>query len=208
VGIIFGFAALPLFLFYLLKDSQKIPSTIYNELPPTAAKHTRNVVQIIEKVLGRYIRAELILGTIVGTMSLIGLLIIQAPFAVPLAVFNGICEMVPTIGPIFGGAVMGLITLALAPDKAIWVVFLAILVQLLENNLLVPRIQASFMHLHPSLVIMLLVLGGYFWGFWGLFLTVPMTATLVEIFKYVRAVNREANGQHPELKPPDNPGSS
>ena len=90
---------------------------------------------------------------------------------------------------------MGLVTLALAPHKVIWVILLAIVVQLLENNLLVPRIQASTMRLHPSLVILLLVLGGYLWGFWGILLTVPLTATLVDIFGYVRGVNREANAQ-------------
>ena len=197
LGFIFSFAALPVFLFYLLKDSEKIQKNIYAELPPTTAKHTKNVIHIVECVLGRYIRGELILGTVVGSMSLAGLLIIRAPFAVPLAVFNGFCEMIPTIGPIIGGEVMGLVTLALSPHKAIWVVLLAIVVQLLENNLLVPKIQASCLRLHPSLVVLLLVLGGYFWGFWGLVLTVPLAATLVDIFTYVRNVNREANAKTP-----------
>ena len=193
LGFIFGFAAVPVFLFYLLKDSEKIQKNIYAELPPGISRHAKNIVNIIECVLGRYIRGELILGTVVGSMSLLGLLIIGVPFAVPLAVFNGFCEMIPTLGPIIGGAVMGLVTLALAPHKAILVVLLAIVVQLLENNLLVPKIQASCLRLHPSLVILLLVLGGYFWGFWGLVLTVPLTATLVDIFTYVRRINREAH---------------
>jgi predicted PurR-regulated permease PerM len=193
LGFIFAFSALPLFLFFLLKDYEKIPVAIYRELPPDIARHARAVVQIIEKVLGRYIRSELILGTIVGSMTLVGLLIIRAPFAVPLAFFNGVCEIVPTVGPIAGGVVMGLAMLALAPDKVIWAVGLAIMVQLLENNLLVPRIQAGVMHMHPSVTIMLLVLGGYFWGLWGIFFTVPVAATLVEIFQYVRKINTEAN---------------
>lgn len=197
LGFILGFAAIPLFLFYLLKDSEKIQRNIYAELPSIAARHTRNVIQIIERVLGRYLRGALILGTAVGSLSLIGLLIIGVPFAVPLAVFNGFCEIIPTIGPIVGGTVMALVTLALAPDKVIWIVLMAFAVQLLENNLLVPRIQASSLKLHPSLVILLLVLGGYLWGLWGLLLTVPLTATLVGIFTYVRGVNREANAPAP-----------
>ena len=197
LGIVFGFAALPLFLFYLLKDSEKIQRNIYAELPPTTAKHARSVIHIIECVLGRYIRSELILGAVVGGMSLVGMLIIGVPFAVPLAVFNGFCEMIPTIGPIIGGAVMGLVTLALAPHKAVWVVLLAIAVQLLENNLLVPRIMGNCLRLHPSLILLLLVLGGSFWGFWGLVFTVPLTATLVDIFSYVRSINREANARTP-----------
>jgi predicted PurR-regulated permease PerM len=195
MGIVFSFAALPVFLFYIMMDSEKIQKNIYAELPPGTAKHTKNVVHIVECVLGRYMRGELLLGAIVGSMSLVGLLIIRVPFAVPLAVFNGFCEMIPTIGPIIGGAVMSLVTLALVPDKVLWVLGLSFAVQLLENNLIAPRIMSSCLKLHPSLILVLLVLGGLFWGFWGLVLTVPLTATLVDIFGYVRSVNREENAK-------------
>ena len=198
LGYILGFAAVPVFLFYLLKDSEKIQKNIYAELPPATAKHVRNISHIIECVLGRYIRGELLLGAVVGSMSLAGLLIIGVPFAIPLAVFNGFCEMIPTIGPIVGGVVMSLVTLALAPEKVLWVVALAFLVQLLENNLLAPRIMSSCLRLHPALILLLLVMGGFFWGFWGLVLTVPITATLVDIFTYVRGVNRAANNPAPQ----------
>jgi predicted PurR-regulated permease PerM len=97
---------------------------------------------------------------------------------------------------------MALVTLALAPDKVIWVVLLAILIQLLENNLLVPRIMASSLRLHPSLVLALMVIGGMLWGLWGLVLVVPLTSTLVDIFSYVRKITREANAA-PVPKPPD-----
>jgi predicted PurR-regulated permease PerM len=195
LGIVFSFAAMPVFLFYVLMDSEKIQKNIYSELPPNTARHAKNIVSIVECVLGRYIRGELILGAIVGSMSQAGLLVIRAPFAVPLAVFNGFCEMIPTIGPIIGGAVMSLVTLALAPDKVFWVLGLAVAVQLLENNLIAPKVMSSCLRLHPSVILVLLVMGGLFWGFWGLVLTVPLTATLVDIFGYVRSVNREENAK-------------
>lgn len=204
LGLILGFAALPLFLFYLLKDCEMIQNNVYMCLPSGVGKHARSVVNIIECTLGRYIKAELLLGAIVGSMSLVGLLIIQVPFALPLAFFNGICEMIPTVGPIIGGIVMSIVTLALAPDKVIWVVLLAIIIQLSENNLIAPRVTASCLHLHPALVIMLLVLGGYFWGFWGLVLTVPVTSTLVDIFNYVRSAAHE-EGVKPGLAPQSEP---
>ncbi len=100
---------------------------------------------------------------------------------------------------------MGLITLALTPDKVLWVLLLAVVIQLLENNLLVPRIASSTMRLHPSLIVVLLVLGNHWWGIWGMILIVPITATLVEIFKYVRCVNNQKNGTCNEMlgKTPD-----
>ena len=84
-----------------------------------------------------------------------------------------------------------------SPHKAVWAVLLAIVVQLLENNLIVPKIMGNCLRLHPSLILLLLVLGGSFWGFWGLVLTVPITATLVDIFSYVRSINRETSARTP-----------
>ncbi len=63
---------------------------------------------------------------------------------------------------------------------------LFLFVQLLENNLLVPRIQGAYLRVHPAIAIVLLVLGAYIAGFWGLLLAIPLTATIVEIYKYVR----------------------
>jgi predicted PurR-regulated permease PerM len=116
-------------------------------------------------------------------------LFIDPGLAVPLAFVNGFMEVVPTIGPIIGGIIMAVVMLAVAPDKILWVIVLAFAVQLLENNILVPRIQAANLKLHPAVVLFLLVMGSYFWGFWGLIFTVPIVSTLVDIFKYVQNMN-------------------
>ena len=76
----------------------------------------------------------------------------------------------------------------------LWVVALAVGVQLLENMVLVPRISASIMRIHPTMILVLLVMGGYLWGLWGMVLTVPLAATMIEVFKYVRCVNHQSDG--------------
>jgi predicted PurR-regulated permease PerM len=193
IGFILGFGALPLFLFYLLKDTESIQYNLATGLPPAVSKHFFNVLRIVESVLGRWARQELMLGAVVGTLTLVGLLIIRVPFAPLLAVINGIFEVVPTVGPLIGGLVMALITLALAPDKVIWVIALAFAVQLLENQVLVPRIAGNYMRLHPTVILVLLVVAAYYWGVWGMVLIVPLTATVVELFKYVRCLSHQAN---------------
>ena len=186
MGLVFGLAALPLFLFYLLKDWEKLNKNFYSALPTWAVEHARNIISIIEGILGRYIRAQLLLGFIVGYLCFIGLLILRIPFAPVLAAFAGVTELIPILGPWIGGAAAVVVTLAVLPEKVIWVALLFLLVQLLENNLLVPRVQAAYLRLHPAIVIVLLVLGAYLAGFWGLLLAIPLTSTIVEIYKYVR----------------------
>ncbi len=181
-----GFAVLPFFLFYLLKDSERLRKGTLSWLPAAAAEHGRNVMSIIETVLGRYIRAQLMLGFIVGYFSFIGLMLLDVPFPLALALLAGVCEMIPTLGPWISGAVAVLVALAMTPDKALWVAVLYLGIQGLENNLLVPKVQSAYLRIHPAVMIVLLVFGAYIAGFWGIVLIGPLAALLVEIVKYVR----------------------
>jgi len=186
-SLILGFGSLPIFLFYILKDSEKLRKGFYSALSPWVVEHTKNIASIIERVLGRYIRAQVMLGFIVGYLCFIGLLILRIDFAPALAAFAGVTELIPVLGPWIGGATAVVVTLAIAPGKAIWVALLFLLVQLLENTLLVPRIQGGYLRIHPAILVVLLVVGTYVAGFWGIILAAPLTATIVEIYKYVRS---------------------
>lgn len=199
-SLMLGFGALPIFLFYILKDSEKLSKSFYSALPPWVAEHTKNIVAIIDRVLGRYIRAQLILGLVVAYFVFIGLLILGMKSVAPvLAVFAGLTELIPTLGPWIGGGVAVIVTLAIAPEKAIWVALLFLVVQLLENSLLVPRIQGGYLHIHPAILVVLLVLGAYVAGFWGILLVAPLTATIVEIYKYVsHSIKVEETEQLPQ----------
>lgn len=196
-SIFLGLAALPLFLFYALKDSEMLKRNFYSVFTPGIAEHVRNIVFIIERVLGRYIRAQLMLGLIVAYFTFVGLLILRIPFALVLALLAGIGELIPTLGPWLSGAVVVIVTMAMAPEKVIWVILLFLAVQLVENSLLVPRIQGGYLRIHPAVMIFVLVLGAYIAGIWGLLLAGPLTATGVEIYKYVRQLYKEEETEQP-----------
>ena len=183
-SIMVGLAALPLFLFYTMKDSEKLKEAFYSTFTPRFAEHIRNIILIIERVLGRYIRSQLTLGLIVASFSFVGLWILGIKYYPTLAILAGIGELVPILGPWISGAITIIVTLAVAPEKVIWVILLCLVVQLVENTLLVPRIQGGYLHIHPAVIVVLLVLGAYIAGFWGLLLAAPLTATTVAIYKY------------------------
>lgn len=183
---ILGFAVLPFFLFYIMKDSERLKKGFTSAVSPRIAAHTRNVVTIVERVLGRYIRAQIILGVIVAYFSFVGLWLLGVPFPLALALLAGVTELIPTLGPWIGGGIAVIVALAMSPEKAIWVAVLFVGVQLVENNLLVPKIQSAYLRIHPAIMILLLVFAAYIAGFWGLLIIGPLVATLIEIFKYVR----------------------
>jgi predicted PurR-regulated permease PerM len=204
-AMIFGFAVLPFFLFYVMKDRERLKAGLSTALTPRFAEHGRNIADIVEMVLGRYIRAQLMLAVIVGYFTFLGLWILKIPFTPALAILAGVGEIIPTLGPWIAGVVAGVVTLAMAPDKLLWVVILFVAVQLLENNLLVPKIQSAYLRIHPAVMIVLLVFGAYIAGIWGLILVGPLVATAVEVFKYIRNYYKTRNEEvvpEEEASPP------
>ncbi|MBI4267090.1 MAG: AI-2E family transporter [Chloroflexi bacterium] len=185
IGTILGFVALPIFLFFVIKDWEKLGRGLYEAIPNWGNDHARSIITIIEKTIGQWVRAQLLLASVVGTLVFLGLLIMRVEFAPVLGIFAAVGEVIPTVGPWLSGAVAVLLTLATAPDKAIWVALLFGLVQLLENNLLAPRIQGAYMRIHPAIALVLIVVGTYLAGFWGLLLAIPLTSIAVKIYKYV-----------------------
>ncbi|MBE0481163.1 MAG: AI-2E family transporter [Dehalococcoidia bacterium] len=190
INLILGFAALPLVLYYLLKDSDKLSRGFYAAFPEWLRGYVRDIVRIIERVLGRYIRAELLMGFFVGLTAFLGLYFLGIPYAPALAALYGVGELIPVLGPWLTGAVAVLVTLAVAPEQIVWVLILYFGIQIFEGNVLAPKIQGEYMRIHPVFVLFLLVLGAYLAGFIGLILIVPLTATIVDIIKYLNAVAR------------------
>jgi predicted PurR-regulated permease PerM len=202
VGFVFGLSFLPIFLFYVLKDWEKLGDGFYRSIPDGTVGHARNVVSILDNVLVRYFRAQIMLGIIVGTAAFAGLAVLGVEYAGVLAVLAGITEMVPIVGPWIGGGVAVIVALATSPDQAIWVAVLFAAIQLVENAFLVARIQAAYLRIHPAIVIALLAIGARVGGFWGILLAVPLTATVVEIYRYMRTTAAieaaHANAQWPD----------
>ena len=183
--LVLGFVSLPIFLFYVLKDSERLINAFYSTFPPQMARHVKGIVSVLDRVLGRWIRAQLVLSVSVAVLCFIGLAALGIQLAPALAVFQGIMEFIPILGPWIGGAFAVIVTLATAPEKTVWVIVVYLAVQLLENTLLVPRIQGAYMRMHPAIILVLLPLGAYAAGFWGIVLVVPLVATIVEIYRYV-----------------------
>ena len=185
-SLILSFIVMPIFMFFILKDWERLRDKMYAALPHWAREHTKCVFSILQNVLGRYIRGQLLQSLAVGLCAYALLLILRIEFAVPLAVFAALTEVVPTIGPWLGGGLAVLVTLATAPEKVVWVALGYLLIQLLENSLLVPRIQSAEMEIHPAFILILSLLGAHFAGLVGFILVLPLAMTVIKIFAYFR----------------------
>ena len=185
LSVLFGFLIVPFWLFYALRDRHRFEDNFEAAVPAVARPDLLNGVRIADALLGRYLRGQLLLGCVVGVMTFIGLTFIDVELTIALAIFAGVSELIPIVGP-WIGALPALLMAAASgdPEKILWVALLFVLVQQLENNLLVPRIQSQAVDLHPAIIILLLVAAGAVFGFIGLLVIVPLTALLRELFWY------------------------
>ena len=113
-----------------------------------------------------------------------GLLLLDIEFAVLLGVVAGITEAIPIVGPIIGAVPGIVVTLATAPEKIAWVLALYVGTQLVENSLLVPRIQGNAVHMHPITIMALLIVGSETFGVIGVVAAVPVASVAREVFRY------------------------
>jgi predicted PurR-regulated permease PerM len=183
-SVILAFAIAPLLIFYLVKDSETVQSGLLWPFPPAMKPHISNILDIANRTAGAYIRGQLILGLVVGTLVTVGLLLLGVPFAVLLGVVAGITGLIPFIGPWIGGTVGVLVTLATAPHLVLWVIMLYVGVQLLESMVLVPRIQGQSLNLHPVVVLLIITVGSQIWGLWGVILGPPVGALIKDLIVY------------------------
>jgi predicted PurR-regulated permease PerM len=188
---ILGFVALPVFLFYLLRDWELLRHRFYRMLPNWALVPVRRTASVVRNVTGRYLRGQLILGLVVGSAVFLMLAIAGVLYAAPLAVLAGLGEFVPIVGPWLAGTLGVVVVLATSPAKALWVALGYIVIQLLQNNLLSPRVQGQQMGIHPAIVIVLTLAAGYALGVVGFLIILPVTMTIVELIKQAKAREHE-----------------
>ncbi len=185
-ALVLGLATAPVLVFYLMKDSGMIRSSLYSPFPESVRPYLQEALDIAERTIGGYIRGQITLGLIVGIVVTIALLLLGVPFSYILGIVAGLTELVPIVGPWIGGAVGVLVTLAAAPDKVPWVILIYVAVQLLENTLLVPRIQGNTLKLHPVAVILVIVVASNYFGLWGVIIGPPLVSMARDMAVYFR----------------------
>ena len=183
-AILIGYLTIPVWLYFTLKDHPRGVRSFVGMFPPVLRHDVRNVLGIADAVLRNYIRAMLIQGFLVGSMAYIALEVLNVKYPLGLAIIAGVTEMIPIIGPIIGAIPAILVALAQDPAKALWVALAFLIIQQIENNFMVPKIQSDFLRLHPGVIIVLLVVAGSIGGFLFVILVVPAAAFIRDLYQY------------------------
>lgn len=159
------------FTFYLLLRWDNLGKFLSAGFGPE--ERMTRLLNHIESGLGNWLRGELLLMLVIGLMSYIGLTALGIPYALPLAIFAGLLEIIPIIGPIVSAIPAIIVTLAISPLLALATAALYFLIQQLENNLIVPKVMERAVGIDPLATILALMIGAKLMGVWGALLAVP-----------------------------------
>lgn len=181
-----SFVAIVAFTVYLLFDFQSIRVSIIKLFHKEERKAAQKTMNEIERKLGAWFRGELILMTIIGFMTFVGLSILKVDYALALAVIAGLLEVVPTMGPIISAVPAAIVGFAISPTIGFATIGLAILIQQLENQVIVPKVMEKAVGQSPIVTIVVLLIGAKLFGVIGALLAVPVTIIVIEIYNYYR----------------------
>jgi predicted PurR-regulated permease PerM len=184
---VIAFGLLPVYLFLFLYYRTKFMYFILKMAGRNRRKETVTVLREIATVMVRYLGGVIIVVFILFFINSGGLLIIGMPFAIPLGVTAALFNFIPYFGTLLGGLVPLLFAFLVEGDPALAlrVIFLFIIIQFIENNILTPNIVGGNVNLSPFFVITGLVASSMIWGIPGMLLIVPFLASVRILFSHI-----------------------
>ncbi len=180
VGGIFGLVTILLLTFYLLVDAQRLFDVFVRLFHRRDRHQVAKVSELAAAKISAWLGGQMLLGLIIGTMSAIGYSLMGVPYFFVLAVISGVGEMIPMVGPLLSAIPAVLVALTVSPGLALGVAGFCRVLQLLENNVLVPKVMGETVGLSAVTVIASLIIGSELLGFVGALLAVP-TAAIIQV---------------------------
>lgn len=170
----------PLMMFFLLKDKQKIISSVQKVLPRNRLLVGKVWVEMNQQITN-YLRGKVTEMVIVGVCTYAGFAYFDLRYSVLLSVLVGVSVLIPYIGAVAVTIPVVLVALfqwGIGSD--FWsLIIVYLVIQGLDSNLFVPLLFSEAVNLHPLVIILSVVIFGGLWGFWGVFFAIPL-ATLIK----------------------------
>lgn len=152
-----------------------------------------------QKKIGLWMQGQILLSLIVGILVYLGMLIMGIQYALLLAVFTALAEIIPIFGSLIAGGFAAAVAFSTGGLPLAFIVAgLFIVVNQFEANLIYPLVVKKVVGLPPLLVILALIAGGELAGFIGVLLSVPVAAAAQEFFSDIEAKKRRALRAMPE----------
>jgi predicted PurR-regulated permease PerM len=193
---------------YLLIDAPRLSRFIYQFVPPGREPELERILRSLERVVGGYVRGQLITSVCIALFTLVVLLILRVPNAVAFAVLAGFADIIPVFGAFIATVPPVVAAFDVSTSRAILVLGLLIAYQQFEDRFLTPTVYGSSLNLPPLVVLIAILAGGELFGIAGILLALPAAAVgrvVLDYFLDRRAGGFAPSGPRGEPLAPDEP---
>lgn len=192
-GAIFDLVLIFVLSVYMLLYGEQIGRLARRLMPDGDGTDADDYPHLVQRAVSRYVGGQLLFSLIMGASTgvslwifgTVGLFPDGGKYAIAFAVFYGVMELVPYIGPILGAAPPVIVALFTHPIAAVWLVLLFIALQQLEGHVVAPQVFGHTLRINPILVIFALLLGLHVDGIVGALIALPILSVVRETVVYL-----------------------
>jgi len=156
---------------------------LYCVFKPEMANNTIRDLQFIDDMFGGYVLGEIIDSVIIGLFCYIGMSVLNMPFTLLISVIVGVTNVIPFFGPYMGAIPSAFLILLISPMQCLYFVIFIFILQQFDGNILKPKILGESTGLSGFMVIVAILIGGGFFGIFGMFIGVPTCAIICTIIR-------------------------
>lgn len=181
---------LPVYVFLILYYQPLILDFIYKVFDKSNQVKVKEIVTQTKKVIQHYLVGLLIEVAIIAVLQIATLWILGIEYAIILGVIGALLNLIPYIGGLVAVALPMMVALVTQPNAwiAIWILVIYYIIQLIDNNYIVPIIVSSKVKINALFSIIAILVGNALWGISGMFLSIPLLAILKLIFDHIESL--------------------
>lgn len=187
VGIIVNLVISIVFAIYILTGKEKLQTQCTRILKAyLKEKYATKIIETAKtanKIFRSFFTVQCLEATILGTLCILGMLILKIPYAVPIGVLVGVTALIPVVGAFIGIIVGAVLIVSVNPIKVITFVIFVLILQQVEGNVIYPRVVGGSVGLPGMWVLLAVTVGGSLFGFIGMLLGVPFFSVIYTVLK-------------------------
>src|SRR5690625_4617699 len=176
---------IPVLVFYFLKDFSEMKQWFRKWMTRRSFFRAEEILATIDVSLGKYIRGQLIISLTIMIVTFIIYYILHIKYALILAAFLGLMNIIPYFGPIIGTIPALAIALTMSWKTALFVFITSVVVQIVESSFLSPYIMGKSVQIHPIIIILALLIGAEIGGIIGMIIAIPTVTIFKAVFSKI-----------------------
>ncbi|WP_405115147.1 AI-2E family transporter [Paenibacillus sp. FSL K6-1217] len=205
-SIVVVIATLPIILYYMLKDGQKLSPILQSLIPRKYRKEGQEMFKDIDSALSGFIVTRVLLNVVLGILLYIGFLLIGLPYSLLLAVISIPLNFIPYVGSLLAAVPVVIVGFIESPSMAIWSAVVILIAQQIQDNVLSPVIYGKSLDVHPLTTVLLVLVGGDFYGLIGVLIALPVYMIIKIVFLRIYEIIVAERVDQPVPEPGAPPG--